>query len=341
MNGLAVPDRILEVHDLSVEIRTSQGVVRPLKNVSFHLDRGEALGLVGESGSGKTMTLRSILRLLPRHAGITSGEVLFNGLDLLSLGQRELRTFRGRRIAMIFQEPMTALNPLMRVGHQIAEATAVHLGYGRRQARNRATELMSMVGIPDPVRRFRAWPHELSGGMRQRVMIAIALSCEPDLVLCDEPTTALDVTIQDQILKLLVRLCGDMNVSLVYVTHDLPVVAHVCQRLAVMYAGEIVEAGPVDSVLRCPAHPYTYGLLRSVPDFDNVRLALRPISGSPPELVAIPPGCPFHPRCPLAREDCAVGEFPLRTVAFDHMSACRYSDDCAAMVRSNPIHLDA
>ncbi len=340
MKGLAASDPILQVLDLSVEIRTSQGVVRPLQNVSFQLDRGEALGVVGESGSGKTMTLRSILRLLPRHARVTSGAVLFNGTDLMTLGQTELRKIRGRRIGMIFQEPMTALNPLMRVGDQIAEAAVIHLGYGHREARSRAIELMTMVGIPDPVRRLRAWPHELSGGTRQRVMIAIALSCEPDLVLCDEPTTALDVTIQDQVLKLLVRLCKDLKVSLVYVTHDLAVVAHVCQRLAVMYAGSIVETGPIDSVLRRPAHPYTYGLLRSVPDFENVRPTLQPIPGSPPDLMALPDGCPFHPRCPLAREDCATGEFPLRTVAPNQMSACRYSDDCAAMVRSSPISLD-
>jgi oligopeptide/dipeptide ABC transporter ATP-binding protein len=333
-------DTILEVQDLSVEIRTAQGIVRPLQNVSFELDRGQALGVVGESGSGKTMTLRSILRLLPRHARITSGKVLFQGVDLLTLDQADLRRIRGRRIGMIFQEPMTALNPLMRVGNQIAEAAVIHLGSGRREARNRAIELMTMVGIPDPVRRFRAWPHELSGGMRQRVMIAIALSCEPDLLLCDEPTTALDVTIQDQVLKVLVRLCKDLNVSLVYVTHDLPVVAHVCQRLAVMYAGRIVESGPIESVLRHPTHPYTYGLLRSVPDFENVRPTLQPIPGSPPDLVALPTGCPFHPRCPLAREDCATGEFPLRTVAPDQASACRYSDECAAMVRSSPVLLD-
>ena len=312
----------LAVSDLRVEIASQRGVVRAVDGISLEVAPGEAVGLVGESGSGKSMTLKSIIGVLPPEAKITSGEVVLDGTDLTRLSHSRLNKIRGRRIAMIFQEPMSALNPVMRVGKQIAEGPMIHLGDSRAKATERALELMRRVGIPDPERRFRAYPHEFSGGMRQRVMIAIALSCEPEIILCDEPTTALDVTIQDQILRLLARLCRETGVSLVFVTHDLPVVAQVCQQLAVMYGGRLVESGPVREVLHDPRHPYTLGLVRSAPDFDNVRQALVPIPGSPPSLISPPAGCRFHPRCKFAEEDCQVTEPPLRPLAGGRMTAC-------------------
>jgi oligopeptide/dipeptide ABC transporter ATP-binding protein len=322
------PD-VLEVADLRVEIPTRRGTVRAVDGVSFRVGRGEAVGLVGESGCGKTMTLRAILGLLPPRGRVAGGQVLFEGRDLGRMSSAELNAVRGRGIGMIFQEPMTALNPVMRVGEQIAEGPAVHLGYGHRRAVERAVEMMRLVGIPDAERRLRAYPHEFSGGMRQRVMIAMALACEPRVVLCDEPTTALDVTIQDQILKLLVKLCAELGASLVFVTHDLAVIAQTCQRVAVMYAGQVVETGAVEAVFSEPRHPYTLGLLRSVPDFENVRASLQPIPGAPPDLVAPPSGCRFHPRCALVQRDCLEGEFPLRPLGDLRATACIHHQACA------------
>ena len=295
MSG-AVLNTVLEVRDLHVRIASRRGTVRAVDGVSFEVPRGEAVGLVGESGSGKSMTLRAILGVLPAEAQVTSGQIMLDGVDLLRLGRSDFNRIRGPKISMIFQEPMSALNPVMRVGRQIAEGPEVHLGYSRARAAERAVELMRRVGIPDPERRFRAYPHEFSGGMRQRVMIAIALSCDPEIILCDEPTTALDVTIQDQILRLLARLCRESGVSLVFVTHDLPVVAQVCQHIAVMYGGQIVERGNVREVLLDPRHPYTLGLVRSAPDFEYVRESLVPIPGSPPSLITPPPGCVAAPQ---------------------------------------------
>jgi oligopeptide/dipeptide ABC transporter ATP-binding protein len=318
----------LEVSDLRVQIDGHQGVVRPIDGVSLEIAAGEAIGLVGESGSGKSMTLKSILGLLPSEAKVTSGKVVFNGTDLTQLSQARLNKVRGRRIAMIFQEPMSALNPVMRVGNQIAEGPRIHLGMSRAQSVQRAMDLMRRVGIPDPERRFRAFPHEFSGGMRQRVMIAMALSCEPELVLCDEPTTALDVTIQDQILRLLAQLCQESGTSLMFVTHDLPVVAQVCHKVAVMYAGRIVERGTVSQVFSRPMHPYTLGLLRSAPDVDRPGQSLVPIPGSPPSLIAPPSGCRFHPRCMFAEEDCKVSEPPLRLLDAGRATACLHYERC-------------
>ncbi|HEX9065846.1 MAG TPA: ABC transporter ATP-binding protein [Streptosporangiaceae bacterium] len=323
--------RLLEVRDLHVQIPTRRGTVRAVDGVSLEVAGGEALGLVGESGSGKSMTLRAILGVLPSEAKVTAGQILLDGVDLVPLSSSDLNKIRGPKMSMIFQEPMSALNPVMRVGQQIAEGPRVHLGYSRARAAERALELMRRVGIPDPERRFRAYPHEFSGGMRQRVMIAIALSCDPEFILCDEPTTALDVTIQDQILRLLARLCAESGVSLIFVTHDLPVVAQLCQRVAVMYGGQLVETGDVRDVLLEPRHPYTLGLVRSAPDIEEVRESLVPIPGSPPSLVSPPSGCRFHPRCAFAEEDCTVLPTPLRELAGRpraRSTACLHYERC-------------
>jgi oligopeptide/dipeptide ABC transporter ATP-binding protein len=332
-----VSDTLLEVHDLRVEFPLARGVLRAVDGASFTVVRGGALGVVGESGSGKTMALRAILGLLPRAARLAGGAIELEGEDLVRAGADRRRQVRGREIAMVFQEPMTALNPVMRVGDQIAEGPLARLGAGRRQARRRALELMRLVGIPDPGRRYDAYPHELSGGMRQRVMISIALSLEPKLLLCDEPTTALDVTIQDQILRLLALLRSELGLSLVFVSHDLAVIAETCDRIAVMYAGQVVETGPVEAVFREPRHPYTLSLLRSVASFDRVRQALSSIPGSPPDLASPPPGCRFHPRCPFAQSDCTAGEFPLRPLDDERATACIHSEACVADVRREPV----
>jgi peptide/nickel transport system ATP-binding protein/oligopeptide transport system ATP-binding protein len=338
MSGTGEP--ILEVRDLHVEIPTSRGVVHAVDGASFTLEAGDVLGLVGESGCGKTMTLRAIVGLLPRPAHIVSGEVVYNGIDLTQLSPKSLRNVRGRQISLIFQEPMTALNPVMRVGEQIAEGPMRRLGQGREEARRTALELLQRVGVPDAERRLQAYPHELSGGLRQRVMIAIALACAPSVILCDEPTTALDVTIQDQILKLLLGLRNDLGVGIVIVTHDLAVIAQTCRSVAVMYAGEVVESGLVAEVFREPHHPYTLGLLRSVPDFENVRESLLPIPGAPPDLVHPPPGCRFHPRCPFVQPDCVEGDFPLR-VRGRRATACIHPDAAIASVQEHAVIVDA
>jgi oligopeptide/dipeptide ABC transporter ATP-binding protein len=330
MSALAVQSgTLLQVSDLHVDIATARGTVRAVDGVSIDVPRGEAVGLVGESGSGKSMTLRAILGVLPAEAKITGGQVVLDGTDLVPLPTSALNRIRGPKLAMIFQEPMSALNPVMRVGWQIAEGPRVHLGLSRSKAAERAVELMRRVGIPDAERRFRAYPHEFSGGMRQRVMIAIALSCDPEVILCDEPTTALDVTIQDQILRLLAGLCRESGVSLLFVTHDLPVVAQLCQHLAVMYGGQIVEQGPVADVFSKPQHPYTLGLLRSAPDAEVVRESLVPIPGSPPSLITPPSGCRFHPRCSFAEPDCALDPPPpLRLLDGGRATACLHYERC-------------
>jgi oligopeptide/dipeptide ABC transporter ATP-binding protein len=328
---------LLRVTDLRVEFPLARGAIRAVDGISFEVRPGEALGLVGESGSGKTMALRALVGLLPRNARITGGTVEIDGVETVSADADALRRLRGRTVSMVFQEPMTALNPVMRVGEQIAEAPLVRLGLSRRAAHARALELMRLVGIPDPTRRADAFPHELSGGMRQRVMIAIALSADPKLILCDEPTTALDVTIQDQILKLLRSLQDELGVSLVFVSHDLAVIAQTCERVAVMYAGRIVETGSVRDVFVEPHHPYTLGLLRSVPDFDLVRQTLSSIPGSPPDLAALPPGCPFHPRCPFAIDECTRGPVPQIPFGDGRAAACIRHEVAAAEARREPV----
>jgi oligopeptide/dipeptide ABC transporter ATP-binding protein len=328
---------LLSVRDLRVEISTRGGTVHAVDGISFDVDEGETMGLVGESGCGKSMTLRAIMGLLPRGARVSGGEIRFRGRDLVSVPVAERRDARGRSIAIIFQEPMTALNPVMAVGAQIAEGPMAHLGLPRAAANGRALELMRRVGIPDAARRFDAYPHELSGGTRQRVMIAIALSCDPELILCDEPTTALDVTIQDQILKLLVELQRSTGMGVVFVTHDLAVVAQTCRRLAVMYAGQIVETGSVDTVFVEPSHPYTLGLLRAVPHFDKVKDVLESIPGIPPELIDPPAGCRFRLRCDFARDDCASADMLLRSTRHEQTSACIHWTDALESARREPV----
>lgn len=315
---------LLEVENLTVDITSRRGTVRAVDDVSFRVLQGEAFGIVGESGSGKTTLLRAILGLLPQGARIVRGAIAFEGRDLVGLRGATLRAIRGKAVAMIFQDPMTALNPVMRVRDQIAEVPRRRLGHSARQSASEVMRLLAEVGIPDPQRRGRAYPHELSGGMRQRVVIAMALAGHPRLLLCDEPTTALDVTVQDQILRLLSTERREIGAGMVYVTHDLSVIAQTCQRLAVMYAGQLVESGPVASVFARPRHPYTRGLLQSLPDAQSPGQALRPIAGSPPDLSEPPPGCRFHPRCPFAREDCRAGDFPLIDIGDGRSTACRY-----------------
>jgi oligopeptide/dipeptide ABC transporter ATP-binding protein len=332
-------DPVLTVNDLQVEFPLARGVLRAVDGVSFEVRRGEALGIVGESGSGKTVALRALVGLLPRTGRVTGGSIEIDGTQVVGAAPATLRALRGRTVAMVFQEPMTALNPLIRVGDQIAETPFARLGYSHRRARERAVELMRVVGIADPARRYDAYPHELSGGMRQRVVIAIALSGDPQLLLCDEPTTALDVTIQDQILKLLTSLREDLGVSVVFVSHDLAVIAQTCHQVAVMYAGQVIERGTVDAVFREARHPYTLGLLRSVPSFDSVRDRLSAIPGAPPDLAAPPSGCRFHPRCGFVGPGCADAPIPLLDLG-DRATRCLYHEACAADARREPVVAD-
>jgi oligopeptide/dipeptide ABC transporter ATP-binding protein len=326
----------LRVDEMSVDIQTHGEALHVVKGLSLEVEPGRAMGLVGESGSGKSISLRAILGLLPQGGSITGGHVWIDGEDVTNASKRRLRELHGPVISMIFQEPMSALNPVMRVGEQIGEGPRAHLGLSRRQAAARAVELMGKVGIPDAERRSRDFPHQFSGGMRQRVMIAMALSCDPKVILCDEPTTALDVTIQDQILRLLAGLCAESGTALLFVTHDLPVVAQLCQTVAVMYAGRIMEQGDVTETFRLPQHPYTLGLLRSAPDFEERSGGLIPIPGSPPELSSPPSGCVFHPRCAFASEDCTSGELPLIDVG-GRLTACRHHERAVEAQRAMPV----
>jgi oligopeptide/dipeptide ABC transporter ATP-binding protein len=318
---------LLSVEDLTLGTRHSGGRTVPIvEGVSFQVRAGQRLGIVGESGSGKSLTLRAVAGLLPRGVEVLAGQIRYEGEDVLTLPARERQALMGPEIAMVFQEPMTALNPVMRVGDQIAEGPRRHLGLSAKQARELAVQMMARTGIPDPARRARAYPHELSGGLRQRVMIAMAVSCGPRLLLCDEPTTALDVTVQLQVLRLLERLCADNGTSLVFVTHDLAVVNQTCSELAVMYAGHIVEEGGVAEVFHRPRHPYTRALLDSAPDFDQPERELVPIPGFPPNVADRPAGCPFAPRCTFVREHCHGAVPPLEPVSFGRRVACFESD---------------
>jgi oligopeptide/dipeptide ABC transporter ATP-binding protein len=310
---------------LSTQFTTRGGVVRAVDDVSWDVHEGETVALVGESGCGKSVSALSVMRLVAAPAGrIVGGEVRFKGRDLLRLSEEEMRRVRGREIAMIFQEPMTSLNPVLTVGRQLTEGLEIHLGFDAARAQARAEELLSMVGIPDPARRLAQYPHQFSGGMRQRIMIAMALACEPALVLADEPTTALDVTIQAQILELMKALSRRLGVAMLIITHNLGVVARYADRVNVMYAGRIVEQGTARDLYAHPRHPYTLGLLRSVPRLDEARRArLDPIEGQPPDLARLPPGCAFAPRCAFRVERCLLERPELRPAGDDgHVSAC-------------------
>jgi peptide/nickel transport system ATP-binding protein len=306
---------LLEVNDLQTQFPTRSGLVRAVDGVSFHLDRGELLGLVGESGCGKSITALSVMRLISPPGKIVNGEILFDGKDLLKLSDAEMRQMRGDDIAMIFQDPMTSLNPVFTVGEQIAEALRLHRKLSVREARQATIEAMREVAIPDPARRFKDYPHQLSGGMRQRVMIAMALACNPKLLIADEPTTALDVTIQAQILELLDELRKQRELAVLLITHDLGVVAEVADRVAVMYTGRIVEQSPVDELFARPKHPYTEGLLRSVPKLTSEHVVrkerLETIEGIVPRPTDLPPGCHFAPRCPHRMPRCTQEDIPL------------------------------
>ncbi len=313
---------LLEVHDLEVEIPLSDGTLHAVRGVSLSASAGEAVGLVGESGSGKSLTLRAIMDLLPVPARISGGAVVVDGVDVTGMAPRQRREHLSSVMAMIFQDSLTALNPTMRVGDQVAEVPRRRLGMSRSAARARAVDLLGQVGIRDPEQRYSAYPHQLSGGMRQRICIAIALSADPGLILADEPTTALDVTIQAQVLGVLADLRRDRGVGLVLVTHDLAVVSGTCDRLSVMYGGRIVEQGDTEDLMRSPRMPYTAALLRSVPDPDQPVHRLLTITGSPPDLFTETAGCPFAPRCPAVVERCRHEEPPLVLVDADRRSAC-------------------
>ena len=315
---------LLQVRDLRTYFYTREGVVKAVDGVSFDVQPGEILGLVGESGCGKSVTALSILRLIPSPPGkIVSGEVIFEGKDLTKIDEDEIRHIRGNKIAMIFQEPMTSLNPVLTIGRQITEALELHLKMGRRSATQRAVELLEMVAIPQAHTRIKDYPHQFSGGMRQRVMIAMALSCNPKLLLADEPTTALDVTIQAQVLEIMTQVARDLGTAVIIITHNLGVVARYAGWVNVMYAGRIVESASALDLYHRPRHPYTLGLLQCVPRLDQARKrGLHPIEGMPPDLVHLPRGCPFRPRCRFAVERCQEDAPPLLAVGDGHMSAC-------------------
>jgi oligopeptide transport system ATP-binding protein len=319
-----VASPLLSVRDLSVSFRGPRGTVRAVQSLSFDLQAGETLAIVGESGSGKSVTALSLLRLIPDPPGrIDSGEVLFDGRDLLKLKDEEIRAIRGDRIAMIFQEPMSSLNPVLTVGMQVAEPIQLHRNASWASAYEKATALLSKVSIPDAASRLNSYPHQYSGGMRQRVMIAMALACQPQLIIADEPTTALDVTVQAQILAILKQITREVNSALILITHDLGVVARYADRVAVMYGGRIVEAASAAELYARPRHPYTRGLMASVPRLDDgAKRRLVPIDGQPPDLAQLPPGCAFAPRCRQADERCRRERPALEAVAEGHVKAC-------------------
>jgi oligopeptide transport system ATP-binding protein len=316
---------LLDVRDLHVEFRTRDGIARAVNGVSYAVNAGETLAVLGESGSGKSVTAQAVMGILDMPPGrIAHGEILFHGKDLLKMSAEERRRIRGRKIAMIFQDALSALNPVLSVGYQLGEMFRVHQGMSRRQAKLRAIELMDRVRIPAARERVNDYPHQFSGGMRQRIMIAMALALEPDLIIADEPTTALDVTVQAQVMDLLAELQRESTMGLILITHDLGVVADVADRIAVMYAGRIVETAPVHQIYRSPAHPYTKGLLQSIPRLDQKGRELYAIKGLPPNLTRIPSGCAFNPRCPMAREVCRTDVPELQRVGAGRGSACHF-----------------
>ena len=317
-------EKILEVRNLTTSFKTERGVMNAVQGVSFHVDKGEILGLVGESGCGKSVTSQSIMRLYDeKRLALYQGEILFDGVDLLTLPEKKMQAVRGKDIAMVFQDSLSSLNPVFTCGNQIMEALMIHQKLSKREARERAIEMLRLVGIPSPETRVDQYPHELSGGMRQRVMIACALSCHPKLLIADEPTTALDVTIQAQIMELIVELNQKLNMGVILITHALSVVAATCSRVAVMYLGQIVEEADVFSLFQNPQHPYTKGLLRSIPKMNGERRErLFIIEGSVPLLSQIPQGCRFCPRCPFAEEGCSKAMPELQSVSSTQKVRC-------------------
>jgi len=331
-----VAEALLEVEKLQTSFFTADGEVRAVDNVSFNVRRGEAVALVGESGCGKSVTAMSIMRLVAVPGKITGGEVRFKGRDLASLSEREMRNVRGNDIAMVFQEPMTSLNPVFKIGAQVAEAIRIHRKVSKKEAWKMAGEMLDVVSIPDPVKRLDDYPHQLSGGMRQRVMIAMALSCDPELLIADEPTTALDVTIQAQIMELLASLQKKLGLAVLLITHDLGVVAEFCERVIVMYTGRVVEEAPVRDLFARPAHPYTRGLLKSLPSVikGEATARLPTIAGMVPQLTALPNGCKFNPRCPDVMEICYGREPALMRVGEGQIARCYLHGDEADAERS-------
>jgi oligopeptide/dipeptide ABC transporter ATP-binding protein len=311
----------LSVRDLVVEYTAEGRVIHAVNGVSFDLQRGKTFGLVGETGAGKTSTAKAILRILPDPpAKITGGEITLDGEDLLKISEKEMRKIRGRKVSMIFQDPMTALNPIMKVGEQIAEVIKLHNDISWREANERAVKMLELVGIPGD--RCEEYPHQFSGGMKQRVIIAMALACSPELLLADEPTTALDVTIQAQVLEMIAKLKKDFNTSMIMISHNLGVVAEVCDDLAVIYAGEIIESGSKEAIFDHPTHPYTVGLFKAVPHLNDETDRLSPISGLPPDPSNLPAGCHFNPRCPLVTEQCRSEKIALREIELGHFCRC-------------------
>ena len=313
---------MLEVKDLHTSFFTPAGEVKAVNGVSFFLDQGKVLGIVGESGSGKSVTAYSIMQILEKTGRIVSGSVKFNGQELVGAGEKVMKTIRGNKISIIFQDPMTSLNPTYTIGHQLREAILLHTDRNKKQAYDRAVEMLRLVNVNDPEKRMKQYPFEFSGGMRQRVMIAMALACEPDILIADEPTTALDVTIQAQILELMQKLQKEMGMAIIMITHDLGVVAQMCDEVIVMYAGSICEQGSADEIFYNPRHEYTKGLMRSIPTLDNNGERLQPITGTPIDLLNMPKGCPFAPRCDAAMKICMKERCERMQINDMHQAAC-------------------
>ncbi len=323
LRDLNTSPRVLDVIGLATQFKTTDGMVHAVNGVSFHLDSGETLGIVGESGCGKTVTVLSMLRLIPEPPGeITRGQANFLGIDLLKMTPDEIRQIRGAQIAMVFQDPMTSFNPVLTIGRQLTEPLEIHLGMNKKHAAERAAELLEMVGIPKAAERLGDYPHQFSGGMRQRVMIAMAISCSPQILIADEPTTALDVTIQAQIVELVKRLRDEIGMAIIWITHDLGIIAGLAQRVAVMYGGYIIEHAPVKELFANPLHPYTLGLIGSLPRLDQRKERLDSIDGLPPVLYEEPGYCPFAPRCAFVKDRCRQENPPLMQVAPHHELAC-------------------
>ena len=323
---------LLQVKNLCTSFDVDAGEVRAVNGISFSLDKGRVLGIVGESGSGKSVTAYSIMRILVEPGRIKSGEILFDGQDIVKFSKKQMSEFRGKRVSIIFQDPMTSLNPTYTIGNQLREAILLHTNRNHEQANARAVEMLKLVGVNEPEKRLKQYPHELSGGMRQRVMIAMALACEPDILIADEPTTALDVTIQAQILDLLQSLQKKLGTAVIMITHDLGVIAGMCSRVLVMYGGVVVEEGTVREIFYEPKHPYTWGLLRSIPQKSGEKRKLIPIPGSPPDLIAPPTGCPFVARCPYAMNICNSTLPEMTQLSDTHCARCRLLDEGAPRV---------